>query len=161
MNKAKTVGRKPIEVTSSMLQEVERLATLGLNEAQISESLGMSYTAFQSKKSHFSESLKRGKAELRARVSEALLSKIDEGDTTALIFTAKRLNLFTPSIDAKTPSTIPEALRELASVYSAVARGEVSEAVGDKLSGYLERYMKAIELTELEERIQQIEGQKK
>ena len=161
MNKTKTVGRKPIEVTSSMLQEVERLATLGLNESQIAESLGMGYRTFQTKKQHFSESLKKGKADLRARVSEALLSKIDEGDTTALIFTAKRLNLFTPSIDAKTPNSIPEALRELASVYSAVARGEVSETVGDKLSGYLERFMKAIELSELETRITELEGQKK
>jgi ASC-1-like (ASCH) protein len=144
-----------------MLQEVERLSALGLNEAQISESIGMGYRTFQTKKHHFSEALKKGKAELRARVSEALLSKIDEGDTTALIFTAKRLNLFTPSIEAKTPATIHEALKELTSVYSAVARGELSEATGDKLAGYLERFMRAIELSEFEDRLLKLEGKTK
>lgn len=157
MNEKKAkLGRKAL-FNPDQVNEVERLAALGLNEAQISESIGMSYATFQRNKANFEESLKKGKAELRARVSEALLSKIEEGDTTALIFTAKRLNLFTPSIDAKVPKSVSEAVKELARVYSAHAHGEIGDAQADKLISMLDKFIKGIELSEIEERLTALE----
>ena len=56
------VGRKPIEITEEMKGEAMRLASLGFNEKQISEAIGLTYGTFQDKKHHFQESLKRGRA---------------------------------------------------------------------------------------------------
>lgn len=150
------MARKQIEITQQMIDEVERLSAIGLNESQISESIGIGYSTFQRYKEHFEEALKKGKTTLRERVSTVLLSKI-EGDTTALIFIAKRLNLFQPSIEAKAPKTIKQAMEELTAVYSAHARGEITENQADKMVSILDKFIKGIELFEIEERLKIIE----
>ncbi len=151
-------GRKKIEITDAMKAEAERLAALGLNEKQISDSLGMAYSSFQKHKAHFREPLKKGLAQLRERITASLLEKIDDGDTTALIFTAKRLNLFSDSLDSATaPQTAREAVKELSRIYQAVASGEVAEHQGEKLAAMVEKIIKAVEVGELEERITALE----
>lgn len=151
------MARKQIEITQQMIDEVERLSAIGLNESQISESIGIGYSTFQRYKEHFGEALKKGKAALRERVSNVLLSKMDGGDTTALIFMAKRLSLFQPSIEVKAPKTIKQAMEELTAVYSAHARGEITENQADKMVSILDKFIKGIELFEIEERLKIIE----
>lgn len=161
MNKSKSVGRPSIAISTKQVKEVVRLASLGLSDSQIAESVGLTYATFRRNKAQFEQSLKDGRSALRVRISEAMLTKVDDNDTAVLIFTAKRLNLFQQTIDVSVPKTITEALAQLGIVYAGVASGQISESFGDKLAGYLDRFMRAIELTELEERIQKIEGQKK
>lgn len=151
-------GRKQIEVTEAMQQEAERLAALGLNEKQISEALGMAYSSFQTHKPHFREALKKGKAQLRERITSKLLERIDEGSETSIIFACKRLGLFQPSIDSpKAPKTVQEAVKELSHIYQATASGEVSETQGEKLALLAEKIIKAVEVGELEKRIEALE----
>ena len=154
-------GRKPIEVTELMLSECQRLASLGFNEKQISEAIGLNYRTFQDKKEHFLEYLKKGRAELRERITSSLMAKIDEGDTTALIFTCKKLNLFTNSFDAKEPSNPQEAIAQLLSVFMAFANGEINETTADKMTAMLQGYVKAFEVSELEKRVALIEEKQK
>lgn len=151
------MARKPIEITKEMIDEVERLAGLGLNELQISESIGMGYSTFQRNKEHFGEAIKKGKAALRAMVSEALISKMGGGDITALIFIAKRLNLFQSSIMSQPPKTINQAMKELGKVYSSLASGEIGDSQADRLSAILDKLIKGIELHDLDERLRIIE----
>lgn len=151
------MARKPIDITPQMLDEVERLASLGLNEAQIAESIGIGYTTFQRYKSSFGESLKKGRVALRERVSNALLSKMDSGDITSLIFIAKRINLFQPSIATKAPKNIKEAIDEFKTLYTSFASGDINESQADKLMGILEKYIKGLETFEIEERLNALE----
>lgn len=152
------MARKAIEITEEMLSECERLASLGLNEKQISESLGMAYSSFQLYKLRFRESLKNGRASLRERITGKVLEGIDNQDNTLLIFTAKRLNLFQPSMNApKAPKTAQEAVIELSRIYKAVAEGSISETYGEKLALLIEKVAKGIEVSELEERITALE----
>lgn len=151
------MARKHIEITQQMIDEVERLAGLGLNELQISESIGMGYSTFQRNKERFGEAIKKGKATLRATVSGALISKMSGGDVTALIFIAKRLNLFQPSITSQPPKNIGQAMKELGKIYSSLANGEIGDSQADKLTAILDKVIKGIELHDIDERLRIIE----
>lgn len=150
-------GRKPIEVTETMLSECERLASLGFNEKQISEAINMTYSVFQNKKDYFRDALKKGRQQLRERITSSLLAKIDEQDVTSLIFVSKRLGLFTNSFDASTPSDVKEAMAEMLKIYVSLADGTISETQADKLMGTLQSYIKAYEVSELETRLKALE----
>ena len=153
------VGRKQIAITQKMKDEAQRLSSLGFNEKQISEAIGLNYRTFQDKKEHFIDYLKRGKNELRERIANAMICKIDENDTTALIFVCKRLGIFTNSIDAISPNTAKEVLSELSKTYEALGNGNISESTALTIKGLLESVLKGLELTELEERIKTLEAQ--
>jgi hypothetical protein len=98
------------------------------------------------------DSIKKAKSDLREEVSQALLSKASNGDTTSLIFLAKRLNLFSESmsIDLSTPKS---ALNSLESV----ANANISIEHRNNLKGIIGDYLKAYEVVELEERISKLE----
>jgi len=156
-NKSK-VGRQSIDITDKMIKETQRLSELGLNEKQISESLGISYSTFQRNKEYFEESLKKGKSLLRERITTKLLEKVDEGSETSLIFISKRLGLFNTNMGTtKTPKAINEAIIELANVYEATVLGDITEQQGDKFTSMLLNIIKSLEAVELEERIKKLE----
>lgn len=151
-------GRKEIIITQSMKEEAQRLSALGFNEKQISEAIGLNYRTFQDKKEHFIDYLKRGKNELRERIAGAMISKIDENDTTALIFMCKRLGIFTNSIEATSPNTPKEVIKELSKTYEALGNGIIQDSTALTIKGLLESVLKGLEVVELEERIQKLEA---
>ncbi|MBT5934981.1 hypothetical protein [Sulfurimonas sp.] len=158
MKNSSKAGRLPIEITDKMIQKAQRLSELGLNEKQISESLGISYSTFQRNKEYFEESLKKGKSLLRERITTKLLEKVDEGSETSLIFISKRLGLFNTSMGTtKAPKAINEAIVELANVYEATALGDITELQGDKFTSMLLNIIKSLETVELEDRINKLE----
>ena len=158
MTSIDNVGRKPIIITDKMIKETQRLSELGLNEKQISESLGISYSTFQRNKEYFEEALKKGKSLLRERITTKLLEKVDEGSETSLIFISKRLGLFNTSMGTtKAPKAINEAIVELANVYEATTLGDITEQQGDKFTSMLLNIIKSLETVELEERIKKLE----
>lgn len=152
-----SVGRKPIEVTKEMQGEAMRLASLGFNEKQISEAIGLNYVTFQNKKEHFLEFLKKGRMALRERITSSLLARADDGDTTALIFTCKRLNLFSNTLDVVAPNNVQEAMAQLLNIYMAFSNGEITDVTADKMTSMLQGYIKAFEVNELETRLKMIE----
>ena len=151
-------GRKEIIITQSMKEEAQRLSALGFNEKQISEAIGLNYRTFQDKKEHFIDYLKRGKNELRERIAGAMISKIDENDTTALIFMCKRLGIFTNSIEATSPNNPKEVIKELSKTYEALGNGIIQDSTALTIKGLLESVLKGLEVVELEERIQKLEA---
>ena len=158
MKNSSKAGRLPIEITDKMIQKAQRLSELGLNEKQISESLGISYSTFQRNKEYFEESLKKGKSLLRERITTKLLEKVDEGSETSLIFISKRLRLFNTCMGTtKAPKAINEAIVELANVYEATALGDITELQGDKFTSMLLNIIKSLETVELEDRINKLE----
>jgi len=151
------MGRPEIKITTQMQNEAMRLASLGFSERQIAEAVGISISTWQRNKESFEHSLKKGRSELRERITSSLLAKTDEGDTTALIFTCKRLNLLSSTFDAEKPNNVNEAMAQLLRVYMAFSNGDITDATADKMTAMLHGYIKAYEMNELEARLKTIE----
>jgi hypothetical protein len=82
-------GRKPLEID---LDHVEHLAGLGLSEAAICASLGISQGTLTRRKrdsDQFDQALKRGKAHAHAQVAAVLFDKALEGDVGAIVWWEK------------------------------------------------------------------------
>ncbi len=74
------------------LGEVEKLASQGLTNEQIAQSLGIGRTTLQARKresEQFEQAIKRGQAKGIAFVSNKLMEQCEEGNTTAMIFFLK------------------------------------------------------------------------
>ncbi len=83
------MGRKMIEID---LSQVEKLAAIGLNEAQVADSLGISVPTLERRKKDsedFVSALKRGKAKGVAQVANNLYTQSKEGNVSAGIFFMK------------------------------------------------------------------------
>lgn len=85
-------GRPKILITTAMLRKAEGFAADGLTKEQIALNLGFTYETLRVKQkeySAFSVSIKRGWARGLATVTNALMKKVREGNTTAMIFYLK------------------------------------------------------------------------
>lgn len=83
------MGRKRIEIN---LEEVERLAGLGLTEEEIALSLGVSTDTLARRKqgiAAFAEAIKRGKAKAGGEVANALFQQALAGNVAAAIWYEK------------------------------------------------------------------------
>lgn len=102
------------------------------------------------------DTIKKAKSELRQKVSRSLLNNATTGDTTSLIFLAKRLNLFSEdiSINLKTPQTALKSLEN-------VANANISLEHKNSLKSIISDFIKAYEVTELEQRLSKIEEELK
>lgn len=128
-----------------------RLASSGLSNKQIIEALHISKSSFYADKD-IMDTIKKGKAELREKVSDALLAKATDGDTTALIFLSKRLNLFTEQLQLDLTS--PEnALNS----YKTLTDADISLEHKNSLRAILSDYFKAFETVDMEERLTALE----
>ncbi len=83
------MGRKLIEID---LNEVEKLAAIGLNESQVADALGISVPTLERRKKDsedFVSALKRGKAKGIAKVANNLFEQSKNGQVSAGIFFMK------------------------------------------------------------------------
>lgn len=74
------------------LEQVERLAAIGLNEQQVADSLGISQSTLGNRKKDscdFYDALKRGQAKGIATVANNLFTQSKEGNVSAGIFFMK------------------------------------------------------------------------
>lgn len=83
------MSRKRIEID---IDQVRRLASRGLSEEQIADSLGISRRTLSYRKAEsaqFAQAIKTGRAQAISFVSNKLMKLIDEGNITAIIFFLK------------------------------------------------------------------------
>jgi len=74
------------------LEKVEELASLGLSEQQIADSLGISRSTLSRRKNDnetFDTALRKGKAKALVKVSNALMQQVEKGSLRAIIFYLK------------------------------------------------------------------------
>ncbi|MDB9733625.1 hypothetical protein OAB15_02465 [Porticoccaceae bacterium] len=74
------------------LKSVEELASLGLTEQQIADSLGISRSTLSRRKTDdetFDTALRKGKAKAIVKVSSALMREVEKGSLRAIIFYLK------------------------------------------------------------------------
>lgn len=140
-----------MKITKQLIKKAYDLAKAGFNNKTIYESLDISKSAFYNNKD-LMDSIKKAKAELREEVSSSLLTNAKTGDTTSLIFLAKRLNLFSEDvqINLTNPKSALKSLEE-------VANANISLEHKNSLKSIISDYIKAYEVSELEERISKLE----
>lgn len=135
-----------------MISTASKLAQSGFNNKSIYESLNISKSAFYANVD-LMDTIKKARSELREDVSNSLLNNANNGDTTSLIFLAKRLNLFSEdmNINLKSPQSALKSLED-------VANANISLEHKNSLKGIISDYIKAYEVIELEARITALEN---
>ena len=144
------------KVTPEAIQQAYELARSGFNHKQIYEALGICKQAFYNN-IDLMDTVTKSQAELKKQIADALMAKaMDLSDTSALIFLSKRLNVFASNVEVsiKDGRTASEAM---AKVTQLMASGELNTENGNALIKAIESYTKVYEVSELENRIREIE----
>jgi len=140
------------------LKQVYELSSKGYNLTMIGEAIGISRSAIYSKHRDILDAYKRGKATARKTVIDDLFARSAEDQSaTASIFLANRLNVFADPFTTSKPKDLRHARNKIADIYKAYADNEITGEKADRLIKYLEAYVKAYEMTELQDRMQEIE----
>lgn len=141
-----------MKINKEVINKAYDLAKAGFNNKAIYENLSISKSAFY-KNVDLIDSIKKARTELREDISNSLLNNARTGDTTSLIFLAKRLNLFSEdiSINLRTPKSALKSLEE-------VANANISLEHKNSLKSIISDYIKAYEVVELEKRVEALEN---
>ena len=148
---------KKIEVN---LEELESLASKGYNITMCCDAIGISQSKAY-KDVQILQAIKRGHASAKEKVLSDLFAR-SESDTSSAssIFLAKSLGVFNTKYSTTRPKSITEASERIVKIYEDVARGILSDEKGKYLIGFLESYIKSLEISDLEQRIGVLEGEK-
>ncbi|MDB2405696.1 helix-turn-helix domain-containing protein [Arcobacteraceae bacterium] len=144
------LARKSV-ITQEMIEQVYKLARSGISNNQIIEAIGISKSTFYANL-ELMDLVKKAKVELRDEVANALLTNANNGDTTSLIFLAKRLNLFSEDCNIKLTDS-KSALKSL----EQLANADISIEHKNSLKNIISDYLKGYETAVLEERILKLE----
>lgn len=91
--KPKNKGGRPAWIpTAETLEQVEKLASMGMTQQQIADCLDIGISTLMAKKNEFeefSDAIKRGQAKGVAHVTSKLMAKISAMDTTSILFYLK------------------------------------------------------------------------
>ncbi len=144
-------------ITKDIIEAAGKLAEKGYSNGIISDALKIGYSTCRNNKA-LQSAIKTGRAKARQQIVDDLLTRSREDQSsTATIFLAKQLKVFEEVYPTSTPKTAKEAADKLSAIYDAVSKGELDAEKGSHLAGYLEKFIKAFEASELEERIKAIE----
>jgi len=150
MTKTKTV------ITNEILEEVETLSAQGFNNIQIGQSLNIARQTLSTNK-ELKDSIQRGRLELSQKVTQTVLDTLDITPSNQQLL-IKRLCLFTPIVPIVKPTTVKQALENLAIATKAYANGEINESQLRTVEAVCNSFIKAYEVINLEERLTVVEG---
>jgi len=153
VKKRKTVGK----ITQKIIDQAEQLSKKAYNISMIADALGIGVTTCYDN-TKLSEAIKRGQSQARQKVVDDLMARSEaDQSSTATIFLAKQLKVFTVPYQTATPKTIKEASDRIRQIYIDTASSVIDEERAKYLIGFLESYIKSIEIGSLEERIKALE----
>ena len=139
------------------LEELEALASKGYSVTMCCNAIGINRTTAY-KNSDIINAIKDGHSKAKQEVIDHLMQRsLSDQGATATIFLAKQLKIFDVYFPTSSPKSPTDALTKISNIYTAVAKNELSEDKGTHLIGYLEKYIKAYEVSELEARIIELE----
>jgi len=139
------------------LEALEALAARGYNITMCCDAIGISQSKAY-KDIQIIQAIKRGHAKARQKVIDDLMARSESDQSaTSSIFLAKQLKVFDDHFPTSSPKSPSDAIKKISSIFVSVARNELSGDKGTHLIGYLEKYLKAYEITDLEERISKLE----
>lgn len=148
---------KKVIVDEALLSEAHDLAEKGYPTTLIAESLQLSRSfAFGNK--DIKDAIKDGRAAAKREIVDTLMSRmISDQSPTSLIYLSKQLKTFDDYFTTSKPESAKEATDRIATIYHMVSQGELDQEKADRLVKYLEAYTKALEVSDLEERIEELE----
>ena len=145
---------KKIEVD---LNTLEALAAKGYTAAMICDAVGISTSKAYNDK-EIMAAIRKGKAAAHQKVVDDLMTRASEDPSSAAaIFLAKKLKVFDDPYPTGSPKTPGEAVKKIANIYTAVAKGQLDQEKGNYLISFLEKFIKVFEISELEKRISKLE----
>ena len=141
------------------LEEVAALAASGMSTRQIAAALGIARSTLY-KKADIVDTIKDQQQQLRLKVAKDLLkrSSSDLG-SSATIFLAKRLGLYSCEYDMPQIRSIKSAVKQISRVNSDLAAGTVTSELATHLISNLTAYIRAYEVSELAESVAAIQQQ--
>jgi hypothetical protein len=149
---------KKIEVD---LKELETLASKGYNITMCCEAIGISQSKAY-KDVQILQAIKTGHTSAKEKVLNDLFARSEsDASSASSIFLAKSLGVFNVKYSTARPKSITEASERIVKIYEDVATGVISEEKGKYLIGFLESYIKSKEVSDLEERVSELEKEKK
>ena len=139
------------------LEQLEALAARGYNTTMCCDAIGINRTTAY-KNSYIINTIKAGHTIAKQKVIDDLMARSEsDQSSTASIFLAKQVKVFDTYYPTSSPQSPQDALKKISNIFVSVARNELSEDKGNSLIGYLEKYVKAYETTEIEKRISKLE----
>lgn len=145
------------KITPQLIKDAYELSKKAYPNNLIAQTLQISETALYGNV-ELVKTIKRGKAEAKQKIIDTLLERtISDQSPTALIFLTKQLKIFDTYFKTSKPKSAKDAALRISNIYESVARNELDQEKADKLVHYLEKYIKAYEVSELEERLNILE----
>lgn len=139
------------------LSEVYELACKGYSVTMICSAIGITRTTAYNH-SDIIDTIKKGANKAKQDVVDHLMKRsLEDQSSTASIYLSKQLKVFEDYFITSKPKSISDAIERIATIYDSVSKNELDSDKGSKLIGYLEAYIKAYEVSELEDRIQALE----
>ena len=138
------------------LEVVKELATKGYNVTMICSAIGISRTTAY-EYPNIINTIKAGHDLARQKVLNDLMTRSEsDQSSTATIFLAKQLKIFEEYYPTATPKTPEDAIKKIQAIYKAVAGNELNADKANHLVHYLEVYIKAHEVNELQKEVDAI-----
>ena len=145
---------KKVEVD---LQELELLASKGYTASMCFDAIGISHSKGYRDK-QIMQAIKRGRNTAKQRIVDDLLNRsMGDPSSAASIFLAKKMKVFDDIFPTASPKTPEDASKKISDIYTAVSQGKLSEEKGNYLISFLEKFIKAFEVSELEKRVKALE----
>ncbi len=150
--------RTKTKITPSLLADAKALAGKGYPITIIADSLSVGYSTCRNNVA-LKAAIKEGQAKARQDVVDHLMERsLSDQSATSSIYLSKVMRVFNDVFPTSSPNSPSDALKKISDIYTAVARNELSEERGNHLVGYLEKYVKTFEVSDLEERISRLEA---
>ena len=144
-----------IVITDEIISQAEQLASKGYSAMMIASTLNIGNSTTRTNRA-LRTAIKKGRDSARKSIVDKLMQRANESDT-ALIYLSKSLKVFEDEYTTARPKNITEAVQRISDIYTQVAKNELDKDKADKLIKFLEVYIKSKEVSELEERLEQLE----
>ena len=142
-------------ITQDLIDDVKRLAEMGLQNFAICEATGLGATTL-SRNTKIRAALHEGRKAAREAAIERL-NGIAEADASTAFRIAERLGCFRQSLDVERPTNIQGAVALMGEAIKRYSHGEIPETVAKTIEGMCNSYIKALEVADLDQRLERVE----
>jgi len=148
------------KITKALKEKAKECALSGLTHAQTAIALGISRSTLYTKNYiDILDTIKEAENDLRIDVAQDLRTASNNGEVTAQIFLAKRLNLFSASYKMPQIKSVKTALTQISRINADLASGLIPLELSNSLIKNISEYLKAYELSKLSESVSEIQAQ--
>lgn len=148
-----------MELITVQENDLEALALQGLSRVECATALGIDRSTLYSnfnRNPQLQQAYKRGFEQFKAELRQAVMDKaLVEKDNATLIFLSKRLNLFKNDFNKQELKDSKSAIE----ATNAIWKADISTEEKRALMGVIEQFTRVYEITELEQRIKDLENE--